>query len=249
MRLVLNNKYELLREWLNRLPETFDMQGEMIYDARNQIRRIVPCIAEWSEEEPLIVKRFHRPIFPNRVIYSCLREPKAARAYYNAVSLLQKGIATPEPIAFILCGKHLLSESYLITRESRLPHLMREFTLDYRPELNDLIRPFARFTARMHEADVLHLDYSPGNILWDKKGDDYIFEVIDINRMRIGKKVTLQEGCQSMRRICARTEFFKVFADEYAQARGYDSAETERWILYYRDRFWDKGRKARYDYD
>jgi Ser/Thr protein kinase RdoA (MazF antagonist) len=126
---------------------------------------------------------------------------------------------------------------------------MREFTLNYRPELDDLIRPFARFTARMHQADVLHMDYSPGNILWNKTEDGYIFEVIDINRMRIGRKVTLQEGCNSMRRICARTAFFKVFADEYAHARGFDKAETERLILYYRDHFWDKGKKAQYEYD
>ena len=249
MRIVLNNKYESLRGWVEQLPSSFDTLGELLYDARNRIRSITPDVAGWNSDEALVVKRFHTPFLPNRVVYSCLREPKAARAYFNAVCLLQKGIATPEPIGFILCGKYLLQESFLITRQSPLPHLMREFTLNYRTELDDLIRPFARFTARMHQADVLHMDYSPGNILWNKTEDGYIFEVIDINRMRIGRKVTLQEGCNSMRRICARTAFFKVFADEYAHARGFDKAETERLILYYRDHFWDKGKKAQYEYD
>lgn len=249
MQSVVNGKYEVLRSWISELPALFDTSGEVIYDARNRIRRIVPDVEEWQPSEPLIVKRFHKPLFPNRVVYSCLREPKAARAYYNGISLLQKGIGTPEPIGFVLCGGWLLGESYMITKESRLEHLMREFTLDYREELEALIRPFARFTARMHDAGVLHLDYSPGNILWDRTEDGYAFEVIDINRMRIGKEVTLREGCKSMRRICARTAFFRVFAEEYAAARGSDKNETEHWVLHYRDLFWDKGRKARYDYE
>ena len=247
MRLVLNSKYECLRTWLEWLPSGFDQSGEMVYDARNSIRSIVPQADGWGEEA-LMVKRFHTPSFPNSLVYSFLREPKAVRAYNNAVNLLDRGIATPEPVAFVLCGGLLLKESYLVTRASGLSHLMREFTLAYRPELDALIRPFARFTARMHEAGVLHLDYSPGNILWDKKGDEYLFEVVDINRMRIGRKVTLREGCKSMRRICARTSFFREFADEYARVRGYAPAEAERWILHYRDLFWDNGKKARYEY-
>lgn len=245
----MNSKYEFLREWLSVLPEEFDVSGEVIYDARNRICRMLPNAEGWGKDEKLIVKRLHTPAFPNRLVYSFFREPKAERAYSNAVSLLERGIATPEPVAYLLCGCMLLGVSYLITKESRLKHLMREFTLDYHPELDDLIRPFARFTAKMHDAGVLHLDYSPGNILWDKMKDGYAFEVIDINRMRIGKEVTLREGCKSMRRICARTSFFREFAEEYAAARGFDKVETERWILYYRDQFWNKGEKARYDYE
>lgn len=250
MKFVLNEQYESQREWLEHLPQTFGYTGEIVYDARNQIRRI----------NGLMVKRFHIPSLFNRIIYTYFRTPKAARAYQNGLYLLSHGISTPVPIAYLLDGTHLLRESYLITKESRLPHLMREFTLDYRPELDELIRPFARFTARMHNAKILHLDYSPGNILWDKisstspsvgteKEEDYRFEVIDINRMMVGKEVSLQAGCKSMRRICARTSFFRIFADEYARVRGFDPIETEQTILYYRDRFWANGEKARYQYD
>ena len=45
------------------------------------------------------------------------------------------------------------------------------------------------YTAVMHEREVLHLDYSPGNILWDKDDEGYHFTVVDINRMRFGKVV------------------------------------------------------------
>lgn len=46
---------------------------------------------------------------------------------------------------------------------------------------------FAEFTARLHEAGILHLDYSPGNILYDKIGEEYHFSLVDINRMHFGE--------------------------------------------------------------
>ena len=242
--MIINPQYEHLRSWLETLPHTFPQTGKVIYDARNQIR----CFEEGGLI--LCVKRFHQPHFLNRLIYSYFKRSKARRSYENGMYLLQHGIGTPEPIAYIeekKCG--LMGYSYLVTLQSRLTRLNREFTLNYTPELDATIRPLARFTARMHEAGILHYDYSPGNILWDYVDGECQFEVIDINRMRIGHPVTLKEGAKSLRRICATTSFFVTFADEYAKARKLDSKECERWILYYRNRFWGNGKKAQYNYD
>ncbi len=242
--MIINPQYEHLRSWLETLPHTFPQTGEVIYDARNQIR----CFEEGGLI--LCVKRFHQPHFLNRLIYSYFKRSKARRSYENGMYLLRHGIGTPEPIAYIeekKCG--LMGYSYLVTLQSRLTRLNREFTLNYTPELDATIRPLARFTARMHEAGILHYDYSPGNILWDYVDGECQFEVIDINRMRIGHPVTLKEGAKSLRRICATTSFFVTFADEYAKARKLDSKECERWILYYRNRFWGNGKKAQYNYD
>ncbi|MCQ2328765.1 MAG: phosphotransferase [Paludibacteraceae bacterium] len=242
--MIINPQYEHLRSWLETLPHTFPQTGEVIYDARNQIR----CFEEGGLI--LCVKRFHQPHFLNRLIYSYFKRSKARRSYENGMYLLRHGIGTPEPIAYIeekKCG--LMGYSYLVTLQSRLTRLNREFTLNYTPELDATIRPLARFTARMHEACILHYDYSPGNILWDYVDGECQFEVIDINRMRIGHPVTLKDGAKSLRRICATTSFFVTFADEYAKARKLDSKECERWILYYRNRFWGNGKKAQYNYD
>lgn len=241
--LIINPKYNNLQTWLEALPQMFSQTGEVIYDARNQIRRF--------EEGGLImcVKRFHQPHFLNRLIYSYFKRSKARRSYENGMYLMQHGVGTPEPVAYIEEKKWgMLGYSYLVTLQSRLTRLNREFTLNYTPELEDTIRPLARFTAHMHEQGILHLDYSPGNILWDQVDGAYQFEVIDINRMRVGKPVTMREGAESLRRICARTAFFKTFADEYAQYRHLDRTECEKWILFYRNRFWKNGKKARYDY-
>lgn len=257
MKVVVNPKYEFLKGWIEEIPHLFSlkeddgqpqdtpqMRGEIIYNARNQIRRFQ------VERFNICVKRFHQPRFFNRIIYTYLRASKARRSYENGLFLMQHQIGTPEPIAYIEDKKGgLLGFSYLITLQSSLTRLNREFTLNYTPELDQTIRPLARFTAHMHDEGVLHLDYSPGNILWDKIDGQYLFEVIDINRMRVGQPVSLKEGAKSMRRLCATTSFFRIFAEEYAIARGMDVEECTHKILYYRDRFWHHGKKAKYQYD
>ena len=240
---IINPSYEFLRPWIEALPENFNSSGTLIYDARNQIRTYE------VNGLTLCVKRFHRPRFLNKWIYSFVRPSKARRSYENGLVLLAHGVGTPEPVAYIeqkKCG--LLDFSFLVTLQSCLTRLHREFTLAYTPELEETIRPLARFTAHMHNEGILHLDFSPGNILWDKVDGEYRFEIIDINRMTFGP-VSLKEGCRSMRRICARSSFFDTFADEYALARQLDAEQCRYWIHYYRDRFWDHGRKARYEYE
>ena len=243
MKIVLNPKYESMRAWITSIPTLFAEQGEVIYDARNQIRLLTSL-----DGTETCVKRFHKPRLLNKYIYRW-RASKAKRSYENGLYLLAHSVGTPEPIAYIeeyRCGG--LGYSYLITRPSSLTRLNREFTLDYKPELEDTIRPLARFTAHMHNEGILHLDFSPGNILWDQVDGEYRFEVIDINRMVFGP-VSLKAGCRSLRRLCARSHFFDVFAEEYAKVRQMDPAQCRYWIHYYRDRFWKNGKKANYRYD
>lgn len=244
MKVVLNPKYIHLRPWIEQLPEHFEKEGKIIYNARNQIR-----IMRASDGSEVCVKRFHAPRFLNSYIYHYLKRSKARRSYENALFLLAHKVGTPEPIAYIeQYTWNGLAQSYLVTMPSSLTHLHREFTLAYTPELDETIAPLAQFTAHMHEEWINHLDFSPGNILWDSVNGTYQFEIIDLNRMKFGP-VSLKEGCRSIRRICARRYFFDRFADEYAKARQMDATKCRYWIHYYRDRFWHKGKKANYEYD
>lgn len=243
MKTVINPTYESLREWIEAIPTLFAQQGEVIYDERNQVRTLTA-----PDGTKVCVKRFHVPRFLNKYIYRYLRAGKAERAYQNGLCLIAHHVGTPEPMAYIeeyACGG--LGYSYLITRLSALKHLHREFTFEDTPALEATIRPLARFTAHMHEEGILHLDFSPGNILWDEVNGTYQFEIIDINRMAFGR-VSMKEGCRSVCRLCARSRFFDVFADEYAQARHLDPTQCRHWIHYYRNRFWHNGKKAYYPY-
>lgn len=232
MTVVINPTYESLREWLISLPDTFSQQGEVIYDARNQIRFITA-----PDGTKMCVKRFHKPKFLNRVSYSFLRTPKAKRAYDNALRLLSYDISTPQPVAYILCGKYLLEESYLVTTQSTLQHTFYEFRDGKITGKEDLIKSFARFSANMHDAGVLPLDYSPGNILYDHTNDGWQFELVDLNRMHFGK-VSAQQGCRNFCRLWGKTDFFEVLASAYAKERHIDAKKCHEWILDARKRFW-----------
>ena len=235
MTIVINPAYEHLREWITQLPETFAQQGEVIYDARNQIRLITT-----QDGSEVCVKRFHAPRWLNRWIYSYVRTPKAERAYQNALRLSELGIGTPEPIAYVLITPHgLLGESYLVSKRSALTRNLYEFRHHPLEGHESIVRAFAQYTALMHDKGVLHKDYSPGNILFDITKDGTVqFEVVDINRMRFNHRVSCDEGCRNFCRLWGNEDFFTLLAREYACARGFDSDVCVRLTIKYWKRFW-----------
>lgn len=243
MTITINPKYQHLLEWLHRIPTDFDFVGNVIYSGRNIVKSIVA-----PDGQRLCVKRYHVPLLFNRIAYTFLRSPKALRAYSNGLEIIHRGFETPTPIAYILNFKNgLLSDSYLITEMSEYSGIMRNFSLNYTPDLENIIRPFARFTAALHNSGILHLDYSPGNILYEKKLDGWHFSIIDINRLKF-QSIDMVTGCKNIQRLAADTHFFEVFAEEYAKARHFDTMQCLSLILKYRNRFWHNGKKAYYKY-
>ncbi len=234
VKITLNPAYEGLRSFVEELPQRFAHEGRVIYDARNQIRAI--------EYNGLIInaKRYCVPRPFNRLVYSFLRQPKAVRAYQNALRLQQMGIATPTPIAYILCGRRLLGESYLVTVQSALPRNFYEFRHHPLQGYEPIVRQFARFTADIHQKGVLHLDYSPGNILFDVDADGQAqFLLVDINRMRFQKQPIAQKAaCKNFCRLWGNQDFFELLADEYATARSWDKATIRKLIIHYWKQFW-----------
>ena len=91
----------------------------------------------------------------------------------------------------------------------------------------------------MHEREVLHLDYSPGNILWDKDEQGYHFAVVDINRMRFGK-VDIKDGCSSLCRLWGPKRFIELIARRYADARGFDENRAVQLTMQARTKFWTR---------
>ena len=283
MRVVINPDYAYLREWIEALPQTFEQQGTIIYNARNQIRVIDLTAENFKDknfsEKTLQEKKLTEKNFPekdlkkdenctisrttalgtlpndgllvnvkrycvprpfNRVVYSFLRQPKAQRAYQNAWRLQQMGIATPTPIAYLLCGQGLLSESYLVTVQVPASRQFYEFRNRPLRGYESIVRQFARFTARVHELGVLHLDYSPGNILFRVDADGQAqFVLVDINRMQFrNAPIGQKDACKNFCRLWGEQDFFELLADEYATARGWDKATTRTLIIHYWKQFW-----------
>ncbi len=238
---LLNPRYANLKDFILALPDRMDFEGEYVYGGkRNLIKRFTA-----PDGESLIVKRFHRPRFVNKLVYSWgIRKPKGVRAFTYASILREHGVETPEPIAYIEdreCG--MLRESWLITPEIPYRHLLYEMG-DAEPETYEpMAKALAAFTAQMHEKGVMHKDYSPGNILWDTDANGKTcFSIVDINRMYFGP-VDMKRGCANFARLWGPKRFIELLATEYARLRGFNEQEAIGIVMDCRRKFWTRYRK------
>lgn len=238
MKIIINPAYEYLRSFIEHVPQTFENEGRVIYTGRNLIKVMIVNGVEIN------VKRYGVPALCNRVIYSWFRTPKGKRAFVYPKKIIEKGFETPEPIAYIEERKGgLIGHAYFISIQSPYQRNFYEFGNANVEDCRDVAITFARYTARLHEAGILHRDYSPGNILFDKVDGEYHFSLVDINRMTFGT-VSVEAGCANFARLWGQIPFFELLAKEYAAARGADEDYCKRLILAYRKSFWKRfGRK------
>lgn len=237
MSIRIADKYAHLKAFIESIPERMEHEGETIHNGRNLIK-----VMQTPDGLSVNVKRYHAPHFLNAIIYSTsLRTPKGQRAYEYPSILLSKGVETPEAVAYIenrVMG--ILKESYFISLQCPYPNRFYEVIKMKEEECLPLAEAFARFTAHMHEEQLLHRDYSPGNILWQKddKGE-YHFSVVDINRMYFGE-VTMKAGCANFARLWGSKKFFKRIAEVYAKERGMNYEDCLSNIMEQRKLFWTK---------
>ena len=206
MKVVINPKYSFLTDFIYHLPECFFKEGETIYQGRNILKRYD------VQGFHLIVKRFKRPYIINQIVYSFFRESKARRSF------------------------GLLTDSYYISLYMESMEELREYMAVYKVEDRELRLAFARFTAQMHKAKILHVDYSPGNILVRKQADSYVFALVDVNRMKF-KNVSVVDACKNLARLATSRKVLDEVACEYASQRGWNSLEIIRLMGEYSDHF------------
>lgn len=234
IKIVINPKYEGLKSFIEDLPKSFLNSGEVIYSGRNLIKVFD------TEGLKINIKSFKKPILINQFIYATFRPSKAERSYKYALALREKGFHTPEPIAYMELKKcNMLKYSLYISIQETFDGLMQEFRYGKMEGREDLLRQFALFTANLHEQKILHLDYSPGNILYKKEGDKYTFYLVDLNRMTFDKAINLDKACFNFRRLWGNEEMITFFVKEYAKARGFDEATCLDKTFEYRKKFWD----------
>ncbi len=231
-----NKRYENIRKFIEELPDNFDANGEYVYDGRRNLIKLFVA----PDGTRLNVKRYHKPRFLNSPVYSFgIRKPKGLRAFEYPQELYKRGFDTPEPIAYIE-ERHIgiLGASYFISIQCDYEHKMYEFGDAGAGTYEDFCSAFGRYTAKMHDAGILHRDYSPGNILWTVKEDGkYHFSLVDINRMKFGH-ISMNEGCANFARLWGPKCFILLIARSYGSSRGMNVNECEQHVLKYRKRFW-----------
>ena len=95
IKVFIDPHYEYLRPWIEGLHESFCKEGSVIYKGRNVVRKIVVA------GENLIVKRYKKPNFFQRLAYSVWRKSKAVRAFLYAGRLNDMGVDSPAGIGAV----------------------------------------------------------------------------------------------------------------------------------------------------
>ena len=233
--ITINPKYEHLRTFIEQIPAVFDCQGEEIYHMRNIIK-----VMQAPDGTAVNVKRYHVPRGFNSVVYSLgLRKPKGRRAYEYPERLLQNGIDTPEPIAYIEERRYgLLGYTYFVSVQCDYGHTLYEVGDTPEGTYEELAAQLAAFAATMHEKNIMHKDFTPGNILFYCDDDGhYHFSLVDTNRMHFGP-VDIRMGLNNLKRMWGPKRFFQLLIRAYAEHRHADADEAEATALKWRKRFW-----------
>lgn len=232
MKILINPAYRQLEAFVQEVPDRFSREGTLIFQGRNQLKRFV------VQGEKLIVKSFRPPHVLNRVVYATIRPSKAYRSFTYGLELCKRGISTAVPIACIEEFHRGLVRSFYITEEIEEVREMRDFGTGERVEKQEeILAAFGKFTADMHKKQVLHKDYSAGNILYGMRNGQPVFFLVDINRVRFDRPVGEEEGYKSFDRLWLTDEAYTLIARSYAEAMGYDQAHAVEQVRRYKNLF------------
>jgi tRNA A-37 threonylcarbamoyl transferase component Bud32 len=227
MKIVINPTYSALNSFISNIPVLFDQEGELVYTARNQLKHYS------VEGFEVIVKRYTLPHLINRIAYTFIRPSKAKRAYEYALKLLQLGVDTPAPIAYIEQQKcRLLTYGYFISVYEKDYSDIRDLMTGVQTD-DALLQELSTYIANFHNKGVLHFDMSPGNILYKKVQNNYQFTLIDINRMQFLPSISKIKRFKSFKRLSENKAVLTKVAKLYAAAANLDESEAIERINHY----------------
>lgn len=210
--------------------------AEILLDSRNRVGAVsIPL--EGGIVRAVVIKEYYS--YGIDKFKSLFQASKAAKAWRGACALLERGLETPFPLAWMEERKRgfveqsfFLSERILGGREIR--HLWIELPDD---ELRPLLAVLARTLRVCHERGILHRDLSDGNILVKKDAGapgGFHFYFLDTNRIRIRprKKIGLPARAKNLIRLGIPPAQRLYFLGQYAGRRG--ESPSAVFIFWYR---------------
>jgi len=172
------------------------------------------------EGKTINVKSFKIPHLINKIAYKYFRKSKARRSFEYATALLEKGIGTPQPIAYFENYDSVgLKDSYYVSEHLQCDLTFRELVEipDY-PDHSTILRQFTRFSFDLHEKGIEFLDHSPGNTLIKKVGEgQYNFYLVDLNRMNFHDMMDFDLRMKNLSHLTPKKEMIAVMSNEYSK--------------------------------
>ncbi|MEA3452069.1 MAG: hypothetical protein U9Q83_09240, partial [Bacteroidota bacterium] len=128
---------------------------------------------------------------------------------------------TPKGIGYREFKKYgLLADSYFVSEKYEYDFTIREpLENSSFSDRENIFKAFVKFSYQLHNENVLHLDFSPGNILIKKENNTYVFKIVDINRMEF-KSLSIDERILNLSKLWAKDSDMVFIAQEYALLLG-----------------------------
>ena len=233
-KLQYNKDFKNFKNILLNIKSIFLKNSKIIHLARNELKTIE------IQNIQTVVKAFRIPNILNQFVYAYLRNSKASKAFHNASTLHKLQVSTPEAIGYIEFFKFgLLKESFFISKEFKYDFTIAHIRDDQPTYKHKVLEDFATFSYDIHKKGVWHVDFSGGNILIKKEKNNYIFSLVDINRMKF-RKINEYEGLENFNKLWFNEEDLTTIAKTYAKLAKLDEKKAVKEILYHDKKLKDK---------
>lgn len=182
------------------------------------------------DDKMINIKSFKIPNLINKLVYNYFRKSKARRSFEYATILLEKGIGTPQPIAYFENQDFIgLRDSYYISEHLNCDLTFRELVEipDY-PDHENILRQFTQFSFDMHEKGIEFLDHSPGNtLIKNNNNGQYDFYLVDLNRMNFHLFMDFESRMKNLSHLTPKKEMIVIMSNEYSK---FYTAQTDETI-------------------
>ncbi|WMW78572.1 lipopolysaccharide kinase InaA family protein [Flavobacterium sp. 20NA77.7] len=222
---------------LQAILKNFENQGTLLVEGkRNKIK-----IFAYNGKE-VAIKSFRIPIFINGIIYKFFRPSKAKRSFDYAKILTQKGIGTPEPIAYYEHSNfYRILDSYYVCEHIQADYVFKDLFHQELSKIEFILKQFAHFCFAMHENGIEFLDHSPGNTLIKiDENQNCQFYLIDLNRMKFHQKIDFDLRMKNLSKITPSKEMVQLISKEYAKLYQKNENEVFEKMWYYTSKFQKK---------
>ena len=202
----------------------FATGGKIIHNARNQIKVFT------VHETAVNIKKYCIPPIINRIFYSYgIRRPKAKTTFLNAQEILKRGFHTPAPYGYVLERNALGLITYSYFASEQLTDVK---PVGHKCQDKQLIAAVAQYTAQLHEKGLLHIDYTPNNILYRTTKQGYEFYLVDINRFSFrNTSWPVHKVLNNLMKPFEDDETLIFFVKAYAQARKIKAEDIVNQVL------------------
>lgn len=240
---IISPKYQPYEKELTEFVEKFSTTGKEFGDQDRNTLKLFELGGETVN-----IKSFKVPNALNKIAYKYVRKSKAQRSFEHAHILLNKGIKTPEPIAYFQeSNKILFGKSFYLSRHLDADLTYRELIYDETfPNRYQILQYFTRFTFELHENGIEFLDHSPGNTLIMVNGEQsYDFYLVDLNRMKFHDTMDYETRIKNFSRLTPDKNMVHTMSAEYARLIGEDPVKVYNDMWAETEKFFDKFKRKK----